>query len=343
MRIPYCYHWALGSAMLVLLGLMALSVATGTVSLTLGQVLGALGLADVPVSEMVTRIVVDLRLPRTLLAALTGAGLAMVGALLQTTTRNDLADPFLFGLSSGASAGAVLVITRFGDRLGALTLPASAFAGGICSAVAVMLLFHFKKQRGAEHLVLCGLAISFLFGALTSYLIFSGDQRAASSVLFWSLGGLGLASWSNLPFAVLSVLLLPAAMARTGRHSGRGANGALPWDQRQPPAGRDFPLLRSGDLVSGGTDRGDRLCRPDGAASVPPPGGRKAFTAASPVRGVGSGAVVRGRYRQPDGTGPAGVADRHYHRRDRRGVYYCTADAQYAAIKKIHAVAWIFS
>jgi len=208
MRIPYRYHWALGSAMLVLLGLMALSVATGTVSLTLGQVLGALGLADVPVSEMVTRIVVDLRLPRTLLAALTGAGLAMVGALLQTTTRNDLADPFLFGLSSGASAGAVLVITRFGDRLGALTLPASAFAGGICSSVAVMLLFHFKKQRGAEHLVLCGLAISFLFGALTSYLIFSGDQRAASSVLFWSLGGLGLASWSNLPFAVLSVLLL---------------------------------------------------------------------------------------------------------------------------------------
>lgn len=208
MRIPYRYHWALGSAMLVLLGLMALSVATGTVSLTLGQVLGALGLADVPVSEMVTRIVVDLRLPRTLLAALTGAGLAMVGALLQTTTRNDLADPFLFGLSSGASAGAVLVITRFGDRLGALTLPASAFSGGICSAVAVMLLFHFKKQRGAEHLVLCGLAISFLFGALTSYLIFSGDQRAASSVLFWSLGGLGLASWSNLPFAVLSVLLL---------------------------------------------------------------------------------------------------------------------------------------
>lgn len=208
MRIPYRYHWALGSAMLVLLGLMALSVATGTVSLTLGQVLGALGLADVPVSEMVTRIVVDLRLPRTLLAALTGAGLAMVGALLQTTTRNDLADPFLFGLSSGASAGAVLVITRFGDRLGTLTLPASVFAGGICSAVAVMLLFHFKKQRGAEHLVLCGLAISFLFGALTSYLIFSGDQRAASSVLFWSLGGLGLASWSNLPFAVLSVLLL---------------------------------------------------------------------------------------------------------------------------------------
>lgn len=53
------------------------------------------------------------------------------------------------------------MITRFGERLGALTLPVSAFVGGICSAVAVMLLFHFKKQRGAEHLVICGLAISF--------------------------------------------------------------------------------------------------------------------------------------------------------------------------------------
>ncbi len=213
----YRYALAMGSAFLVLIVLMLISVAKGSVSLPLMQLLGALQLADVPVSEMVKRIVVDIRVPRTLLAALTGAGLAMVGALLQTTTRNDLADPFLFGLSSGASTGAVLVITRFGDTLGALTLPVAAFAGGICSAVAVMLLFHFKKQRGAEHLVICGLAISFLFGALTSYLIFSGDQRAASSVMFWSLGGLGLASWDNLPFALLSVLLLSIFVALRAR------------------------------------------------------------------------------------------------------------------------------
>ncbi|WP_318373842.1 iron ABC transporter permease [Enterobacter sp.] len=208
MRMSYRYHWAMWGALVVLIGLMLFSITRGAVPLTLMQVLGALKVVDVPVTAMVTTIVTDLRLPRTLLAALTGAGLAMVGALLQTTTRNDLADPFLFGLSSGASAGAVLVITRFGDRLGALTLPVAAFAGGLCSAIAVLLLFHFKKQRGAEHLVLCGLAISFLFGALTSYLIFSGDQRAASSVLFWSLGGLGLAAWSNLPFALLSLLVI---------------------------------------------------------------------------------------------------------------------------------------
>ncbi|MBI0481249.1 iron ABC transporter permease, partial [Dickeya dianthicola] len=137
-----------------------------------------------------------------------GAGLAMVGALLQTTTRNDLADPFLFGLSSGASAGAVLVITRFGEWFGAFTLPVAAFGGGMCSALAVMLLFFLRQRRQAEHLVICGLAISFLFGALTSYLAFSGDQRAAGSVLFWSLGGLGLARWENLPIALGSLTLL---------------------------------------------------------------------------------------------------------------------------------------
>ncbi|HBK3299443.1 TPA: iron ABC transporter permease [Citrobacter koseri] len=206
----YRYHWAMWSAVVVLAGLMLLSIAKGAVSLSLLQVLGAMGIADVPVSDMVSRIVIDLRVPRTLLSVLTGAGLAIVGALLQTTTRNDLADPFLFGLSSGASAGAVLVITRFGNQLGTLTLPVSAFVGGTCSAMAVMLLFHFKKQRGAEQLIISGLAISFLFGALTSYFIFSGDQRAASSVLFWSLGGLGLASWGNLPFALLSLMLLSA-------------------------------------------------------------------------------------------------------------------------------------
>ncbi|PLO65281.1 ABC transporter permease, partial [Klebsiella michiganensis] len=108
------YYWAAWGALPLLAGLMLFSVAKGSVPLSLTQVLGALRLLDVPVSEMIGRIVIDLRVPRTLLAVLAGAVLAIVGGLLQTTTRNDLADPFLFGLSSGASAGAVLVITRFG-------------------------------------------------------------------------------------------------------------------------------------------------------------------------------------------------------------------------------------
>ncbi|BEM22333.1 iron ABC transporter permease [Serratia sp. Lou2A] len=195
-------------ALSVLCGLMIWSLQLGSVALSWRQTMAALGLSSAPLSGMLDTIVVQLRVPRALLAALTGAGLAMTGALLQTTTRNELADPFLFGLSSGASAGAVLVITRFGDALGALTLPLSAFAGGVLSAMAVMILFRVSRVRRAEQLIVCGLAVSFLFSALTSYLVFSGDQRAAGSVLFWSLGGLGLARWDNLFIPLVSFVLL---------------------------------------------------------------------------------------------------------------------------------------
>ncbi|MFS1430112.1 FecCD family ABC transporter permease, partial [Vibrio splendidus] len=154
---------------------------------------------------------------RALLAVIAGAGLAMVGALLQTSTRNDLADPFLFGLSSGASAGAVLVITKVGDALGVWSLPLAAFSGGIVSATAVLILFSMQKKKGNDNLILCGLAISFLFGAITSFLIYSGDQRAASSILFWTMGGLGLARWDNLIFALAGVLCLIALIFKRYR------------------------------------------------------------------------------------------------------------------------------
>ncbi len=92
-------------AVLLLLGLMLWSLCLGAVAISARDVAAISGFAPWPVSEITTTIVTELRLPRTLLAALTGAGLAMTGALLQTTTRNELADPFLFGLSSGARQG----------------------------------------------------------------------------------------------------------------------------------------------------------------------------------------------------------------------------------------------
>ncbi|KLE65163.1 ABC transporter permease [Klebsiella aerogenes] len=198
-------------------------------------------LASAPVAEIVKTIVIDLRLPRVLLAALTGAGLAIVGLLLQTTTRNELADPFLFGLSSGASAGAVLVITRFGDVLGPLTLPGSAFVGGILSALAVMILFRVNQLRRAEQLIICGLAVSFLFSALTSYLVFSGDQRAAGSLLFWSLGGLGLARWDNLFIPLLSLALLSGFTLRRWR----ALDALLAGEQTACSLGVEVERLRS--------------------------------------------------------------------------------------------------
>ncbi|MEO1776837.1 MAG: iron ABC transporter permease [Pseudomonadota bacterium] len=199
----------LALAFLASVSLGATPLAFGDVlAILLGPLAGALGF-EAP-GGPIERIVLELRAPRAILAALVGAGLAVVGMLLQSTTRNDLADPFLFGLSSGAAAGAVFVITVSGDLLGIWTLPAAAFVGGLASALTVLTLVARTGLGSPERLILAGLAVSFVFAALTNFLVFSGDQRAAHSVVFWSLGGLGLARWDNLGFAACGLLVILA-------------------------------------------------------------------------------------------------------------------------------------
>lgn len=197
----------MGTGAALIAALALLSIAYGSTFIPLRDVIGALahalGLFGETTTGPVSKIVVDLRLPRTILAVGVGAGLGIVGALLQTVTRNDLADPFLFGLSSGAAAGAVSVITVFGDRFGIWTLPIAAFIGGILASLIVLGLVSRVRGQGPERLILAGLAVSFLFTALTNYLVFAGDQRAAHSVLFWTMGGLGLARWDNVWLAWL--------------------------------------------------------------------------------------------------------------------------------------------
>jgi len=194
------------TGVMAILALALVSIAYGATVIPLGDVLHALahaaGLSDTAVNGPVGKIIVDLRLPRVILAICVGAGLGIIGALLQTVTRNDLADPFLFGLSNGAAAGAVSVITVIGDRFGIWTLPIAAFSGGMLAAIVVLMLVRRVQGQGPERLILAGLAVSFLFAALTNYMVFAGDQRAAHSVMFWTLGGLGLARWENLPLAL---------------------------------------------------------------------------------------------------------------------------------------------
>ena len=205
----------LGLGFVCILVLILVAVAVGSTQLDVSTVIEVVlsGRSDDPVS----RIVLDLRLPRALLAVMVGAGLGLVGAVLQTLTRNDLADPFLFGLSSGAAAGAVVVITVTGNILGFWTLPVAAFAGGIVSSMIVLGLFGKLAQQSPSQMVLAGLAVSFLFLALTYYLVFAGDQRAAHSILFWTLGGRGLANWKILPFALVGLIAIAALAIITHR------------------------------------------------------------------------------------------------------------------------------
>ena len=199
--------------LLLLACLVVLAIGIGSVNIPVNLVLDTFasrlfGVDPEAGTHPMSSIIFDLRFPRALLALTVGAGLGIVGCLLQTVTRNDLADPFLFGLSSGAATGAVLVITVTGDVLGVWTLPLAAFVGGSAASIIVLGLVARLRDQGPARLVLAGLAVSFLFTAITNYLVFAGDQRAAHAVLFWSLGGMGLARWDLLPIALAGLAIV---------------------------------------------------------------------------------------------------------------------------------------
>ena len=153
-------------------------------------------------------IVWQLRLPRTLLAAVCGAGLAVCGAVMQSLLRNPLADPFVLGVSSGASTGAVVVVV-LGVGGGAVSVSAGAFAGALVSFALVLLLSHILGGT-TDRVVLAGVAGMQLFSALTSFIVLTAaDAETTRGVLFWLLGSLGGAGWTDVQVcaAVLAVAL----------------------------------------------------------------------------------------------------------------------------------------
>ncbi|MBC7799517.1 MAG: iron ABC transporter permease, partial [Gemmatimonadaceae bacterium] len=151
-------------------------------------------------------IILDLRVPRAILAATVGAGLGMVGSVLQAITRNPLADPYLFGVSSGAAVGAVTVILYTGSIIGVLTLPLAAFVGALASMAVVFLLAQDCGGVSTERLVLTGVAVHFVFSAVTNVLIYNANDRGADAALFWMLGSFGNARWNVLLPPVVALL-----------------------------------------------------------------------------------------------------------------------------------------
>jgi iron complex transport system permease protein len=189
------------------------AVSIGAISIPLVTVWGVVvhnivpGLVEVTWSAGREAIVWDIRLPRALLACLVGAGLAIVGASLQAVTRNPLADPHLLGISAGGAFGAILALLHTGLFLGLLTVPLLAFLGALGATLIVLAVSHFAAATSADRLVLAGVAVSFIVMSLANALIFMGDPRATHTVVFWMLGGLGLAQWNQLiyPLAVIAV------------------------------------------------------------------------------------------------------------------------------------------
>ncbi|SDR22733.1 FecCD family ABC transporter permease [Thermostaphylospora chromogena] len=189
------------------------AVSIGAVQVSPAQVWGIV--ADRLVPGSVTpdwtaaqaQIVWEFRLPRALLALLVGAGLAVVGAVLQALVRNPLADPFLLGVSSGASLGAVLVFIIGSSTLGGLSLSAAAFLGALLALVLIYLLAQRSGRLTPARLVLAGVALAYLFQALYSYVLQQAQSgRAAQQVLFWLMGSLGGARWEMLPIPTVVLL-----------------------------------------------------------------------------------------------------------------------------------------
>ncbi len=212
----------LGLAVLLALS-FALSLVFGAAQVPLERVLAILarqlfGIEPaVAVSVGQDSIVWQLRAPRVLLGALVGAGLALVGTALQAVTRNPLADPHLLGVSSGAAFGAVLVVLYLGEFAGMLSLPLAAFVGAMASMLLVLAIASRGGRLHSERLLLAGVAVSFVMMAASNLLLYLGNPHAASSVLFWMLGGLGLARWELLWLPALCLLLALVVLLGLGR------------------------------------------------------------------------------------------------------------------------------
>jgi iron complex transport system permease protein len=221
----------------------ALTFGPATVPLeTVWGVLGKhLGLDHTPYwSRQQEQIVWQIRAPRVLLGALVGAGLALVGSVLQAVTRNPLADPHLLGISSGAALGAVLVILYLGQFLGVFSLPLAAFIGAAGSLLLVLGVARRHGRLDSERLLLAGVAVSFLCMALVNLLLFTGDQHAAAAAVFWMLGGLGAARWE--------VIYLPAFCVALGLGilliMARGLNALMSGEQTAISLGFNGKHLR---------------------------------------------------------------------------------------------------
>ena len=148
-------------------------------------------------------IVWNYRLTRALVAAACGAGLAICGVVLQSLLRNPLADPYLLGISAGASTGAV-VVAVLGLGAGAISLSAGAFAGAICAFALVILLARASGPSGVSaQIILAGIAGSQLFNAITAFLITkSASSEQARGIMFWLLGNLSGVRWPSVWLAV---------------------------------------------------------------------------------------------------------------------------------------------
>ncbi|UQX03983.1 iron chelate uptake ABC transporter family permease subunit [Streptomyces sp. RerS4] len=159
-----------------------------------------------PLPGLLDALIWESRFPRVLLAAAVGMALAVSGAVLQAVTRNPLADPYLLGVSSGASTGAVAVLLL--GIGGSVSLSTGAFVGGLVSFGLLLVLLGGGRVASPSRVVLTGVLVSQFFAAVTSVILMvSGDANSTRGFTYWLLGTLGGARWEGVTGTVLIILI----------------------------------------------------------------------------------------------------------------------------------------
>jgi iron complex transport system permease protein len=186
-----------------------LSLSFGQADISLQQTISAswqciTGPGNCITEDVNTRILFDLRLPRTLIALVTGAALALAGVVLQTVTRNPLADPYLFGISAGASLGAVISMVVLSSAV------LSLFVGAMVGSIAAVILIIGLAGRHARHiqsLILAGVAVSFLLSSFTSIVLYHASPNVVAAMMFWLMGSFDHIVWEDLFWPAIALLI----------------------------------------------------------------------------------------------------------------------------------------
>jgi len=194
-----------------------ISATLGSYSITVVEVYSILwhGLFQNP--ETTKEIVVwDLRLPRILLGILAGIGLAIAGTAMQGVVRNPLASPYTLGIASAAGFGAaVAILLGAGFATGQYLIIANAFIFALLSS---FIIYGLSRHKGAtpETMILAGIALMYLFSAMTGILQYFGEAEAVKEVVFWMFGSLGRATWDKLFFVfIILAICIPLLMLKS--------------------------------------------------------------------------------------------------------------------------------
>ncbi|MCG7409252.1 iron ABC transporter permease [Paenibacillus sp. ACRRX] len=202
---------------------VGLALSIGQVSVSFGDALRIVTLRSTGISlgdmeELASGTTMDIiwniRLPRVLLAMIVGTGLALCGAVMQAAVQNPLADPYILGISSGASLGATFsIILGFGAAgiFGNLGVAFWAFLGAFGASVLVLVLANVGSKMSSVKLVLAGMVIHALCSAFSNFIVyFAKDAEGIRSITFWTMGSLASAKWDQLP--LIAVIVGAAAL-----------------------------------------------------------------------------------------------------------------------------------